>query len=151
MPADTIFTKAITLLSTEPAHKYDFGKFRGFAAEFEDDVLDKIRASEEVEYVEKDALMHASLGFQDRASVTQPSAPWGLARISHAKGGNGTANSTSYVYDSSAGEGTCAYVIDTGIFVKHPEFEGRKFYRFAFIPKNLHTDPTQALSGSPTT
>uniref|UniRef100_A0A8H7N6A2 Peptidase S8/S53 domain-containing protein n=1 Tax=Bionectria ochroleuca TaxID=29856 RepID=A0A8H7N6A2_BIOOC len=33
--------------------------------------------------------------------------------------------STTYVYDESAGAGTCAYVIDTGIDVNHPEFEGR--------------------------
>lgn len=31
-----------------------------------------------------------------------------------------------YIFDDSAGEGTCAYVIDTGIFVAHPDFEGRK-------------------------
>jgi subtilisin family serine protease len=29
------------------------------------------------------------------------------------------------VYDTSAGEGTCSYIIDTGIYVEHHEFEGR--------------------------
>nr|P85156.1 RecName: Full=Subtilisin-like serine protease AS-E1 [Acremonium sp.] len=37
--------------------------------------------------------------------------PWGLARISHR-----TTGATSYVYDDSAGEGTCSYIIDTGIY-----------------------------------
>jgi hypothetical protein len=46
--------------------------------------------------------------------VEQANATWGIARISHAKKG-----STSYVYDDSAGEGTCSYVIDTGIYTNH--------------------------------
>ena len=32
---------------------------------------------------------------------------------------------TTYAYDSSAGEGTCSYIVDTGILTSHPEFEGR--------------------------
>lgn len=34
--------------------------------------------------------------------LSQESAPWGLSRISHRDNGF-----TNYVYDSSAGEGTC--------------------------------------------
>jgi subtilisin family serine protease len=53
--------------------------------------------------------------------VTQSSAPsWGLARISHKEKG-----ATDYVYDSSAGAGTFAYVIDTGVHITHNQFEGR--------------------------
>ncbi|CAH0031754.1 unnamed protein product [Clonostachys rhizophaga] len=47
-------------------------------------------------------------------------AGWGLSRIS-----NSTVGSTSYSYDESAGEGTCIYILDTGISVNNPEFEGR--------------------------
>lgn len=47
--------------------------------------------------------------------ATQQNADWGLARISNAKAG-----ATTYTYDDSAGEGTCAFVVDTGIDVKHP-------------------------------
>lgn len=52
--------------------------------------------------------------------MSQSGAPWGLGAISHA----GTA-STTYVYDSTAGSGTCAYVIDTGIYTAHSQFGGR--------------------------
>ncbi|KAG9203156.1 subtilisin-like serine protease [Epicoccum nigrum] len=52
--------------------------------------------------------------------VYQDPATWGISRISHREPGNFT-----YIFDDSAGEGTCAYVIDTGIFVAHPDFEGR--------------------------
>lgn len=62
----------------------------------------------QVEYIEQDAVMTAS------DYVTQADVPWGLARISH----RGT-GATSYVYDESAGEGTCSYIIDTGIYVDH--------------------------------
>jgi hypothetical protein len=48
------------------------------------------------------------------AYVTQSSPPWGLARISHRSG------TASYVYDNTAGAGTCAYIVDTGIYVAHP-------------------------------
>jgi subtilisin family serine protease len=32
---------------------------------------------------------------------------------------------TDYVYDSTAGAGTCAYIIDTGIRINHTDFSGR--------------------------
>ena len=48
-------------------------------------------------------------------SATQENAPWGLARLSSAKPGG-----TTYTFEDAAGEGTCAYVVDTGIDVTHP-------------------------------
>ncbi len=50
----------------------------------------------------------------------ESNSPWGLARISSRE-----PNTSSYVYDDSAGEGTYTYIIDSGIYVDHPEFEGR--------------------------
>lgn len=47
--------------------------------------------------------------------VTQSGSTWGLGRISSRQRG-----SRSYLYDESAGEGTCSYVIDTGIDDTHP-------------------------------
>ncbi|KAJ3489274.1 hypothetical protein NLG97_g6033 [Lecanicillium saksenae] len=61
--------------------------------------------------------------------VTQSGATYGPARISHRQPG-----SSEYVYDESAGEGTCAYVIDTGIDVNHPEFEGRATWLAKYGP-----------------
>jgi subtilisin family serine protease len=76
-----------------------------------------------VESIEQDAIVKANLGeVEKRAYVTQSSSTWGLARISSVNKGK-----TSYTYDSTAGAGTCVYVIDTGISTTHPEFEGRKF------------------------
>jgi len=49
------------------------------------------------------------------AYTTQSNAPWGLARISHRARGP-----TGYTYDTSAGSGTCSYIVDTGIQASHP-------------------------------
>lgn len=61
-----------------------------------------------VEYIEHDAIV--------KAYATQTGADWGLARLS-----NTSPDSTTYTYDDSAGEGVCAYIVDTGIDVTHPE------------------------------
>lgn len=75
-------------------------------------------------YVEADGILHTQL-FQKNNEIStgilsQSNATWGLGRISHTQKG-----SSDYLYDSSAGEGTCAYIIDTGIYTEHADFEGR--------------------------
>lgn len=66
----------------------------------------------QVDYVERDAFLLAS------SYVSQHGAPWGLGRISHKGHGNFTDN-TTYVYEDSAGEGVCVYVLDSGIRLDH--------------------------------
>lgn len=68
----------------------------------------------QIEHIEKDQIWHIG------AIKSQKHAPWGLGSISH-RG----EQSTTYVYDDSAGEGTYGYVVDTGINVSHKEFGGR--------------------------
>ncbi|KAG6296147.1 Cuticle-degrading protease [Claviceps purpurea] len=96
--------------------------FNGFAGHLTKDELKTLRDRPDVEYVEKDALMHIN------AFVTQPGAPWGLGRISHRAKGN-----SNYRFDNSAGAGTCAYIIDTGIEAGHPQFEGRATFLKSFV------------------
>jgi oryzin len=54
------------------------------------------------------------------ALTTETGAPWGLGTVSHK-----TSGSTSYIYDSNAGTGTFAYIVDTGLNTAHTEFTGR--------------------------
>lgn len=55
------------------------------------------------------------------ANVVQSNVPsWGLARISSKRTGT-----TSYTYDSTAGEGVVFYGVDTGIDISHSDFGGR--------------------------
>ncbi|KAK7946143.1 peptidase S8/S53 domain-containing protein [Apiospora aurea] len=93
-------------------HVYNTGKFNGFASALTPEELKTLQDDENVEYIEQDAIM--------TIKATQRNADWGLARMSSKKAG-----STTYTYDDSAGEGTCAYIVDTGIDIEHPEFEGR--------------------------
>ncbi|KAF2020972.1 subtilisin-like serine protease-like protein PR1A [Aaosphaeria arxii CBS 175.79] len=102
------------LLANAPDFEYDFGGFRGFAGYLSPDAVTKLQDSGAVEWIQQDAEVHT------QTWLSESGAPWGLGRISHEAKGSDT-----YVYDSTAGEGTCSYIIDTGIYVDHPEFEGR--------------------------
>ncbi|KAB8250858.1 subtilisin-like protein [Aspergillus flavus] len=93
---------------------YKINKFAAYAGSFDDATIEEIRKNEDVAYVEEDQIYYLD------GLTTQKSAPWGLGSISH-KG----QQSTDYIYDTSAGEGTYAYVVDSGVNVDHEEFEGR--------------------------
>ncbi|KAI8995842.1 peptidase S8/S53 domain-containing protein [Gaertneriomyces semiglobifer] len=60
---------------------------------------------------------------QDKVSTQKP-APWNLARLSHRL--HLHLNHThSYVYPTHAGDSIVAYVVDTGVNIRHAEFDGR--------------------------
>lgn len=56
----------------------------------------------------------------ERALTTQTGATWGLGTISHR-----TSGSTSYIYDTTAGADTYAYIVDSGVLTTHTQFGGR--------------------------
>ncbi|OAA45778.1 cuticle-degrading protease bassiasin I precursor [Beauveria brongniartii RCEF 3172] len=87
---------------------------KGFSARLNQEQVDRLRHDPDVESIEQDAIVSIN------AIVRQTGAPWGLGRISHRARG-----ATTYDYDSTAGAGTCVYVIDTGVYDAHPDFEGR--------------------------
>ncbi|KAG0345163.1 serine protease [Podila humilis] len=97
-------------------HVYDMDKFQGLAGHFSPDVLNEIRKHPDVAYIEPDQVVYAN--------EIQRNAPWGLARISHRKKLT-LATYNKYDHNPDAGEGVTAFVIDTGISVKHEEFQGR--------------------------
>lgn len=66
---------------------------------------------------------------QKRALTTQSPATYGLAAVSHRESGN-----TEYIYDTKAGQGTYAYVVDSGVRLTHNEFEGRATLGFTAFP-----------------
>ncbi|KAI9349306.1 serine proteinase [Zopfochytrium polystomum] len=89
------------------------------------DHLAAVRAHPAVAHVEPDQQVYAS--------VVQNNAPWGLARIAHGK--HPKKGATDYVYPKGAGENVTVYIIDTGVFVGHAEFEGRAVWGKT-IPEN---------------
>ncbi|KAK4246495.1 serine protease [Corynascus novoguineensis] len=109
------------LLSTT-VNTFKINNWRAMALEADDLMINDIFSAKEVSYIEQDAEIRLNVRqMQSRATT-------GLARISHAEPGSRT-----YLFDSSAGEGVTAYVVDTGIRVTHEEFEGRAAFAANFI------------------
>ncbi|KAF2850134.1 subtilisin-like protein [Plenodomus tracheiphilus IPT5] len=136
-----IISGVLDQVKAEAQHTYNIGNFAGFAASMSDATVKAVRKLPNVESVEPDVVINADLGHIDeiikRAPVTQSSTSsiWGLGRIS-----SKATNSGKYVYDSTAGAGTCAYVIDTGIDTTHPEFEGRATFLANFAGDGNNAD-----------
>ncbi|KAJ8114049.1 hypothetical protein ONZ43_g5000 [Nemania bipapillata] len=102
---------------------YSIHDFNAYAVEMDVETLAAIKASPQVAEVEQDQVWHLfdePHELAERALVTQTGAPWGLGTISHK-----TSGSTSYIYDSSAGTGTFAYIVDTGLLTTHTQFGTR--------------------------
>ncbi|KAI8887346.1 hypothetical protein K501DRAFT_212161 [Backusella circina FSU 941] len=108
-------------------HVYEMPNLKGYSGRFDKRLVDAIRKSDQVAYVEEDSVVYAS--------ELQRTAPWGLSRISRREATT-LRNFNKYEYDEkTAGEGIKVYVIDTGINVKHVDFEGRAVWGKT-IPKN---------------
>jgi len=114
----------------ESSVKYKYNKelINGFAGKFDEKTLALVRADPDVEAVYEDGI--ASIA----ALATQTNAPWGLERISKAAKITAHSNSLSYTYtrDTLEGQGVDVYVLDTGVYVEHVEFEGRARWGASF-------------------
>jgi len=101
---------------------FQMGKWRAMALEADSRMVNEMFAADEVSYIEQDARISIN------ALASQGDAPSGLVRLSHADLG-----ATGYVFDTSAGEGITAFVVDTGIMVSHSEYQGRASFAANFI------------------
>ncbi|KAI8214198.1 Alkaline protease 1 [Colletotrichum sp. SAR 10_76] len=103
---------------------FQIGDFNAYSGSFDDATLASISELDEVLVVEPDTLIYLepteAPATSKRDLTTQTSSIWSLGDLSHLEAG-----ATEYVYDETAGEGTTAYVFDTGIRLSHEEFEGR--------------------------
>ncbi|KAI9493513.1 serine protease [Zychaea mexicana] len=97
-------------------HTYDSPGWRGYSGKFSLEMLEYIRSSPDVAYVERDTMVYAS--------ELQRNAPWGLARISHRDELN-LRSFNKYPYEANGGQDIKVFVIDTGINVLHNDFNGR--------------------------
>ncbi|KAI8055796.1 serine protease [Syncephalis plumigaleata] len=117
-------------------HVYEMDNLRGYAGKFTSEVVEKVRVASEVDFVERDSTVYAT------RVQTQYNAPWGLSRISHREALT-FRTWTKYPYDAIDGEGVTAYIVDTGVNVKHVDFEGRAEWG-ATIPEG---DPDEDGNG----
>ncbi|KAI4866438.1 serine protease [Hypoxylon rubiginosum] len=97
-------------------HRYDFSGFAGYSGSFDDVTVGELRISSEVAIVEPDRLFYT---LKDTLHTQENVPSWGLSRICRDKAVGGA---TTYVYPSANGQNTHAYVIDTGIYIEHDEF-----------------------------
>ncbi|KAM7191134.1 Peptidase S8/S53 domain containing protein [Naviculisporaceae sp. PSN 640] len=109
------------LLSTH-VNQIRLGKMRALVLEADDLMINTIFEDPAVEYIEQDAKV------QLNAKLIQGAATTGLGRLSHENAGN-----RSYVFDSTAGEGITAYVVDTGVRITHQDFQGRAEWAANFV------------------
>ncbi|KAH9886337.1 oryzin precursor [Xylariomycetidae sp. FL2044] len=96
--------------------QWEIGSWNAYSATFDPETMMYIQDLEDVAFVEPN--------YQVYTAEYQDDAPWGLASISHRDTG-----AKGYGYDDNAGEGTYAYLVDTGIRTTHQELvihqEGR--------------------------
>ncbi|MDA3648864.1 S8 family peptidase [Saccharopolyspora indica] len=93
---------------------------RGFAVQLDEAAAERLAADDSVAYVQQDGIA--------RISGTQQNATWGLDRIDQQ---NLPLDST-YTYPNT-GSGATAYILDTGVDKRHPDFEGRATDGYDFI------------------
>jgi cerevisin len=75
----------------------------------------------------------------DGPGELEKNAPWGLARISH-RDSLSFSNYNKYLYAAEGGEGVDAYVVDTGTYIDHVDFEGRAFWGKTIVPNDPDED-----------
>ncbi|KAG8937330.1 subtilisin-like serine protease [Tulasnella sp. 418] len=112
--------------SSSIKYDYDDDDLNGFSGTFSQDFIDILTNSDKIEAVSEDAMVYTN--------TVQKNAPWGLQRITQKKKlskDDTDALNYKYSYDGKAGEGVDVYVVDTGIHVKHKEFEGRAKWSFS--------------------
>lgn len=131
-----------TLKSVEINRQYSIGElFNGYAAKMNQDSLNFLLDQPEIDYVEQDGMAHIADYFdgkpaaavapgkpRDGACTTQEGATWGLSRTSKVE--LGIDGKYSYELD---GSGVYSYIIDTGVYWQHNDFEGRASWGANFV------------------
>lgn len=101
-------------------NSFAIGNFTGFSGDFSKAVLERLKKCPLVADLTPDIIINAfDVGIQT-------SSPRHLARLSQKD--KLTGNQFNYYYDTSCtGNGVNAYVLDSGVMIDHPEFQGRAF------------------------
>ncbi|KAI8819748.1 peptidase S8/S53 domain-containing protein [Fimicolochytrium jonesii] len=116
----TVTAQALTSATAVRITPFTIPGLTGYSITCDEATVDELRRREEVEFVERDQVVRVKAVEE----AVQVDAPWGLARISHRELPKDNETSV-YEYYANDGKGVTVYVVDTGINIKHEEFEGR--------------------------
>jgi serine protease len=107
----------------KPKYVYD-AVLKGFAADLSGlstAALSKITTHPLYKYMEEDKPVHILQNCQSTHSDS-----WGLPRISERE----MSLDSEYFFPAQAGEGVTSYIVDTGIYLAHNDFQGRATFGF---------------------
>ncbi|KAK9759991.1 hypothetical protein K7432_016432 [Basidiobolus ranarum] len=112
--------------------KFNLNNFKAYAGTLSEALVVELSSHSDIDFIEAEQEYSLSESQSDPPS-------WGLPRISQR-----TLNLTApYTYPTSAGEGVDVYVLDTGIYAAHADFEGRASLPVSFI----QGEETEDLNG----
>jgi len=123
----------VTEVQEEIINVFAIGNVIGYSASLSKATLFEELSNPLVRHVEADQVV--SLNSDDQV-ITQTGATWGITRVSQ----RALQLDGKYSYYSSSGYGIDAYVIDTGIYLNHSEFEGRAMLGKNFINEEAAND-----------
>jgi len=125
-------------------HKYSLPHFQGYSARLPFFIVELLKHLPEIETIEEDIVMGITTPVdadgEDPEGNQEKTPAWGLIRIANRE--LPERSDKTYSFPISAGTGVTAYVIDTGVRVSHPEFQGR-----ARIGKSFSGDGTRDGNG----
>jgi len=117
---------AIRANDGEITANFTLRRFSAYAARLSPRLLRMVQQAPEVNYIEREGIYHAN----QEVCHKQSPAIWNLQRVNERTPSFINAN---YHYDNYTGVGVVAYVVDTGVYVAHNEFEGRAVWGKTFI------------------
>jgi len=128
-----VASHAQTVGSANVLGMFDMGSsFHGFSAKLSEEMLDRLRQSPHIKFIEVDQVVTAS-----QSCGKQGTAPWGLDRIDKP---NADAMDDTFSYRAEGGGSVTSYIIDTGILISHTDFGGRAFWGINYAGDGQNTD-----------
>ncbi|KAL3897633.1 MAG: hypothetical protein SGCHY_003281 [Lobulomycetales sp.] len=123
---------------TKPQRIHKFGNFHGYTLDIPESLVSPISQLDGVKYVEKDQTGRIEAPFEAEV-ITQNSPPsWGISRVSAREKWQ---KGDPYFYQKNhSGKGSTVYVIDTGVFANHSDFEGRAELSVNFVTAEVAAD-----------
>lgn len=123
--------------------QYNFNGFLGFAVSTGASAIEEIAKNPSVEYWSYDNPLTLNAPIET-AAAPEVARSWGLDRIDQ----RSLPLNNEFLAPEGAGEGVTVYVIDTGIVVGHPEFEGRAVGGPSFVNGVFTAAPASAVDNN---